>query len=687
MLRATRTARPMPLKGRTKGKGRHTPRNEPKGKGTGALWDEGSSAEEDAPAERSARLTVNAEFAARHAHNKARDEAFRLEAKYGKGAADAADSDASSTETSDSEAEALTEHTEREFMLALAKLKGDKPEIYDGSKPLFTEEPEGGRGPKRREPKRVTLKDHERMRLQTKGALAFVSDEEEEGDGVPQQRPGHDNLAFNAEQRQLRKGLVAALHAAADGDGDEGEDLFSSKEKSAAEVEADEADYAAWLGDEGALGDEEAAQELEPLRRFWTDPKLSEADRFLRDYITQKRWRGDAAPAPRAPQPVVADDEEDAEEVERQDEYERRYNFRFEEGDEAGAVAAYPREVEGSLRRKDSRRKEARQRAAERKVEAKARKTEEIKRLKAIKSKEIAERLEQIREISGTGAALEGLGLGEEFDPEAHDRQMQAAFDDGYYDAAGDDERKPVFPDDLGDIDDEDFNMDADYEPPAQVLSRKRLRELEAEAVDPAKVKDEQVQQQLEEYYNLDYEDVVGGIPCRFKYREVVPNDFGLSTEEVLMAEDGELNRWASLRKTVQYRPEEVERAERRAFKKRRGDIAKKKEVFAESNAWKVTDKGKAREEEEKRRREEKKREKKEKVAAAPPAEPQGLSHRERRDLARKEKQRSWAEEQAKARPVAVSAQRLEAYKSGTKKADIMRDRAAKGAKRKGGRQ
>merc|ERR1712070_1182779 len=56
-----------------------------------------------------------------------------------------------------------------------------------------------------------------------------------------------------------------------------------------------------------------------------------------------------------------------------------------------------------------------------------------------------------------------------------------------------------------------------------------------------------------EELYKLDYEDIVAGMPTRFKYREVESNDFGLTTQEILFARDTTLKQFVSLKKMAPY--------------------------------------------------------------------------------------------------------------------------------------
>lgn len=91
---------------------------------------------------------------------------------------------------------------------------------------------------------------------------------------------------------------------------------------------------------------------------------------------------------------------------------------------------------------------------------------------------------------------------------------------------------------------------------------------------------DKTYQEYLDEYYKFDCEDVIGDIPCRFKYKQVVPNSFGLSVEEILLAEDRELNRWCSLKKAVQKRPEHQEKYDQIAYERKGRNLELKKKIF-----------------------------------------------------------------------------------------------------------
>jgi protein KRI1 len=156
----------------------------------------------------------------------------------------------------------------------------------------------------------------------------------------------------------------------------------------------------------------------------------------------------------------------------------------------AAEIARHPRNLTSTVRRQDTTRKEARERRNARKEEELLQKREEVKRLKALKMKELRRKFERIGKEGGLQdidkhqgtiesqamlstellrvfiIALQDLDLEGDWDPDAHDRQMAGIYgqdDDGeFYD-----EEKPTW--------DDDINID-DIVPPVASSSRKEKK-------------------------------------------------------------------------------------------------------------------------------------------------------------------------------------------------------------------
>ena len=144
---------------------------------------------------------------------------------------------------------------------------------------------------------------------------------------------------------------------------------------------------------------------------------------------------------------------------------------------------------------------------------------------------------------------------------------MNQQFDDNYY---GEEDENLLHPDeaDGGDFHDDDLNFDE-----SQYFNNNEVEEdqeadydEEDEHIDKTAASNV-VKKMKNELYELDYEDIVAGMPCRFKYTQVEPEDFGLSIDEILLAGDSELNKFVSLKHISAY---STHRADQKDYSKRR---------------------------------------------------------------------------------------------------------------------
>lgn len=407
-----------------------------------------------------------------------------------------------------------------------------------------------------------------------------------------------EKLAYDDEQKELRSAFMT-------GDNDESSDSDDDwlvKKKGAAvfdgEVEKERIN---------AIEQLEKTAEMDGLKL--SDPKgeVQDGDKFLLDFIKNKRWVDQNelesdSDNDEPMKPRIIDNEDDGhdsdaslQELDKTDDFESKYNFRFEEANEnsgaALSVVGYSRTaLSDTVRRKDESRKLKRQQRKERKEAERKAKEERLKRLKNAKKEELEDRIKQIKSVLGDKvdeAAVEKPGddnIDEEmvaklmegdFDPDKFEDIMSKMYSDDFYaqeekewktdldvkeslKKANEEDGIVLNEEGEGDVYD-DAGGEMEYEGEYDETEDYGEEDLDVDARDKDVTEKESSldkklkERMLDELYKLDYEDIIGDMPTRFKYRKVEKNRYGLTSEEILFSRDTSLKQFVSLKRMAPY--------------------------------------------------------------------------------------------------------------------------------------
>ncbi|UXI15750.1 major abundant protein [Sarcoptes scabiei] len=463
-----------------------------------------------------------------------------------------------SDEEEDSESVLEEDPFDDDFFKVYGAIKNKDPEIYEKNKQFFVEkniDTCSSQLKKKSPEKKMTLQEYHWKIVEEKNGITEDDIDDVRSDSVAND-PGYYEELYN-----LRQNIKKKLNQNESNVSDEDEnDLFTLKPNR----ESDRTQKAP-----------------KSVPKFWCDDeKLDDNEKFLKNYILQKQYCEDEATKMRENHLrnsvnyfKIYDDEDGIDEnVERKieivDDAENEIQiprFHFEEPD-AAIIKRYPRNI-SSLRNASL--NEEKTKRADTRARKRLEKQQELKRLRKMKREEIEKKIKKLKSISNNERLdIEDLDLNiiidddNDFDSDKYDQKMRLLFGDDYYEQKDQNDQKPKF-DFIPGIDDV---ADEDLIPKNASKRKKDIKDR----------KDIMADDDIGFF-----EDIINGqIATRFKYRMVEPNDFGLTDEEILFAEDKELNKWCSLKKMSQYRTKETEVYDRKVYGEKAKNLNLKKTIF-----------------------------------------------------------------------------------------------------------
>ncbi|KAF2433154.1 Krr1-domain-containing protein [Tothia fuscella] len=538
--------------------------------------DENESSSED---EAGITLNINADYARRFEHNKKRTEMMQLEEKYGKTTAkddvdEASESDSEDDVSEDDVGELVTEDLDKEISATLQAIKSKDPRVYDPNIKFYSEITEGtGVTPKEGKDKPMFLKDYHRKNLLEGGV---------QEDEAPR--------TYVQEQAALKEDIVKAMHA-------EVEEVSDAAEE-----------------EEGFLVRKIPKAKTSAIAAPILDPETAARDpeNFLSNFLSSRAW------IPTGTTNFQALESDDEEEEQRAEVFEAAYNLRFEDPELSNQkLLSHARDAAAkySVRREEkSGRKSIREKERAKKEEEKKKRETDRARLKKLRTEQVEQKIEKIREAAGLRGQDVDLGewanfLEEDWDDSKFDKEMRNRFGESYYQEEGEGTddgstshsrrkkpKKPKWDDDIDikdlipDFDDsekpdpaialtddeEDGEEDKDEEGNAQMedapeISSKPQKAAHADAKASARRDRRLIEQLVEQSLPLDTASSSSSRFTPFRYRETSPTAFGLTPLDILAADDSQLNEFAGLKKLAAFRdPDRKKKDKKKLGKKAR---------------------------------------------------------------------------------------------------------------------
>lgn len=203
-----------------------------------------------------------------------------MKTKYGEQIIDHSDSSSSSSDDDD-DAMHITEETEKDFFKTLASLKSKDPKIYDESVNFFSEVSNASVKKIKKKDQPIFIKDYERNLL-LEGSDPITNSDDETN------KPSN-TLSYIQEQERIKRKLQDALQNIDDTNEDGWGSMFKSRQRTDVELKQDEEDYRQWLKGQKRDVSDEIKKDLKPLKDYWCDSNLDDNEKFLRDYILNKK--------------------------------------------------------------------------------------------------------------------------------------------------------------------------------------------------------------------------------------------------------------------------------------------------------------------------------------------------------------------------------------------------------------